>query len=619
MKNIVYINRHSAADAAKVLAEDILNRDSETFVHQEKRNRLGWEATLPEGAAYSSIMLKGDTRELLRKAYRHASNMLAAMNIPQKVRIEVSSTEDSGWTDEKTVCASTKHFDLKTLTPGQKMDIFTGTVIHEGSHLLYTDFSSLKSFNNPFDLSVFNVIEDERIEHLTGSERPGLANFLKCSKWFYYSTFCQKMRDKLYSPDGSPSGETLSRSTRLFNAFLKLVRFRSALTDSETEEFADALIELHDALTPYPMRPAETVCKALEVAAILRKHIAGEDETEQEKGQGGANRKKAPATQRGGLTPDELKKVTDEIVETFGKFIRLPDQGLDEDEDESKEIVNDPDLNKILSGKMESTGREAEGVLKVETTPEGAAVYDATLSSIRPYIAALRNAFKAYTFNEKRPLYGLPNGCLDTRKLVEAYQGERNIYSGFEFIRRKNSRTAVCLLIDESGSMCCSDENAPSRTEHARQAAVLLEQAVSLNPDIPLYVYGYTDDSNHDLLLKAYRENRSFDRKSLGELDGTGCTPTGAAVRAVTERIRRERKDRCLLVVVTDGGAQDPELLKESVTDAERNGFHTIAVGVQTEEKYLDAFPRKVMFDDLHDFANRLGRTIREAVRMLSR
>ena len=177
----------------QVLREDFLKRNGENYTSAERSGRLGWEQTLSSGSAYSAAMLSPkDDADLHRIAYNHARDMIVAMNTPFKVRIAL--TPDASFTDSKVVSVATDMFDDTRLSVGQKIDIFTGLAIHEGSHLLYTDFRVMPRARNRVIADLFNIIEDERIEMLTGQERPGLANFLGCVKYYYFDRHSTRMQ-----------------------------------------------------------------------------------------------------------------------------------------------------------------------------------------------------------------------------------------------------------------------------------------------------------------------------------------------------------------------------------------------------------------------------------------
>ena len=161
------------------LMRDWFDRDGETFIRISDKDRVGWEDTLDAGADYSTYILESPTQEdLIRRGYTLASEMLTAMNLPRKVRLRISRTGDSA-TDLKTVTVCTEYFDDKTLTVGAKLDIFMGLTIHEGCHVLYTTPTKPEDFgvNKRIIHTLWNIIEDERIEEKLGETKPGFARF----------------------------------------------------------------------------------------------------------------------------------------------------------------------------------------------------------------------------------------------------------------------------------------------------------------------------------------------------------------------------------------------------------------------------------------------------------
>lgn len=123
-----------------------------------------------------------DDADLHRNAYNHAREMIVAMNTPFKVRIAL--TPDCSFTDSRVVSVATDMFDDWSLSVGQKIDIFTGLSVHEGSHLLYTDFALMGSARKRLVADLFNIIEDERIEMLTsdGGLRSGTLDTCKLAE-----------------------------------------------------------------------------------------------------------------------------------------------------------------------------------------------------------------------------------------------------------------------------------------------------------------------------------------------------------------------------------------------------------------------------------------------------
>ena len=145
------------------LTEDFLERDGDTFVRIRRTARLGWEDTLPKDTPYSEMMLHPRTQEdLYRNACGLARDMITAMNTPFRVNVRLS--EDTSCTNGRNLYVATRVFDDPDLSLGRKLDTFTGLAVHEGCHLLYTDFKGGIAADNSTVRALQNIIEDERIE-----------------------------------------------------------------------------------------------------------------------------------------------------------------------------------------------------------------------------------------------------------------------------------------------------------------------------------------------------------------------------------------------------------------------------------------------------------------------
>ena len=259
----------TAQEKYDILTKDFLERDGDRFVRIRTNDRIGWENTLPEGAAYSEAILSPkDERELYLRAMTLARNMIVAMNPPCKVNVRVNPNNRNS-TDGKNVYVATNMFDDPELQLGQKLDTFLGCVVHEGSHLLYTDFSALETNNIVLVHHIANILEDEHIERKLGEEKPGLANFLKATKYYYYGKY--------------KAAVGLDTATRLFNSILSLVRYPASLDPNDVLEFADTLLKVRDILTPYPDSTEKCMEKAKEIYELLKQAIPEEEKRNQQK------------------------------------------------------------------------------------------------------------------------------------------------------------------------------------------------------------------------------------------------------------------------------------------------------------------------------------------------
>ena len=286
-------------DKVNEICKDFLQRNGDNFTSVRRSGRIGWEEILPKGTAYSEAMLSVNNKEDLHKvAYQHAKDMIVAMNAPFKVEIRLSP--DGSYTDHKVVNVATDMFDDEKLTPGEIIDIFTGLTIHEGCHLLYTTEGIKANSSNRIIADLFNIIEDERIEMLCGEERPGFANFLGCTKYYFFDRYSSRMKSK-------QTGGDLDKVSRLLNCILSTIRYPKNLVMSDVEEFADALLKVKEILLPYP----STCYGALEAASKiyeLLKNFYEQEQSQESSRQSNTGNKGQSKTQNG--TQSDTEKDT---------------------------------------------------------------------------------------------------------------------------------------------------------------------------------------------------------------------------------------------------------------------------------------------------------------------
>lgn len=238
------------------LSEDFLERDGDTFVRIRRSERLGWEETLPKGSSYSQRMLNPkNEEELLKSAYAHACDMITAMNTPFKVKVCVSG--DRSFTDSRMLYVASDVLDDKTMTIGQRLDAFTGYTVHEGSHLLYTDFG-IRPTRNQITRFLHNVLEDEMIEIKLGEEKPGFANFIAAAKYHAFGRY-EKKAD-------AQKSNTL---TDIVNAILALVRYPKQLDMEMIREHGRLLLKARQIITPFPSSTSETMVAAERIRDLI--------------------------------------------------------------------------------------------------------------------------------------------------------------------------------------------------------------------------------------------------------------------------------------------------------------------------------------------------------------
>lgn len=244
-----------------ILTQDLFQDRDGHFVKIRTTGRLGWEDLLPEDGAYSSMILSPkDDEDLLKNAVRIARQVLVSMNPGRPLRLFVHP--DTSMTNGHKVWVATKVLDEQRLSVGKRLDTFLGFTVHEGSHVLYTDFDAFGAIRNRLVGDLQNIIEDERIERLLGEDKPGLANYLKAAKYYAF--------DQYINQTDQPG---LNELCRLLNCILMYVRYPASLNKDDVMEFADELMKVKEILTPYPENTEGSIRAAEAIYEVLRRFI----------------------------------------------------------------------------------------------------------------------------------------------------------------------------------------------------------------------------------------------------------------------------------------------------------------------------------------------------------
>lgn len=571
------------------LKKDFLSRDGENYTSAVRTGRLGWERSLKPGESYSSIIAAvNSTEELHKMAYNHARDMITAMGTPFRVRLSLHQSES--FTDSKVVAVATKVLDDQSLTPGQRLDVFTGLAIHECCHLLYSDFS-INPTNNVI-AALNNIIEDERIERELGKEKPGFVNFIAATKYYYFGKY----------QDGMAQHQQNDYAD-LMNAILSIVRYPGTINTQSLEKFTDTLYEVRDILKKdFPGKSeSDSLTTATKIYNVIKNYVKAEEEQKQ-KQQNGKDT---------GLPSD--KDIENTIQNSLAGILKeldinIPQSSKDNEdipENQKSDLVQKEGttLEKILQGEIEKG--KTKGV-NVHKTEENKKQYLISLARVRKYIPAVANALRRNGEDRIREEKCLNSGKLDTGKLVEATLGVENIYSRISVSRA--DRICVCILIDESGSM------RGQKIESARDTAVLLNEAIGTLRNVDLYVYGHT--TSEGVKLKIYKEGYTSKKKyNIGSIRAEECNVDSLAIREAAARVRAKTNERCLFFVISDGQpCEAPENVKKAVTELSKNGFEFVSIGIQFDNTGLKMYDNHINMKDLSTMAPELGKVIKSSV-----
>lgn len=562
-----------------------------------------------------------DNLELMKQSRIGAEKIINTVT-PHQVKIQIggngsyhAETEDG----RQIINIASDYFD-DSIPNEEKVDIMFGLASHEAAHSAYTD-NSIKEKNinkehpdlRELKQTVWNIIEDERIEYHLGEERPGLAGCLGATKGYYFDRLNKKM-----AANGQMPTEPIPK---LLAAITQAVRYPSEMTREQIVENFDELDAVRRALTPYPLSP-EAAWEATDRVMDIIRHTAEEEikkqQQEQQQGQSGQNgentqdddksqldKKKG---QQGKPTVKQVRDMINQALSTSqGKSVMdAIKQDIAKGDPANKtqeandgiamEYVNNDDSERMSSmngtpGKGAGGGNPDTFIRKPKGHPD---VYQQSLSKVRAYVPAMARALKCKSEENDYVLLSQPRGKLDTNKLVSFRAGNENIF------RRSGTVTcssaSVCMLIDESGSMD------GARLYAAREAAILVNEAVKRVKNVNFYCYGYTSSQ-----LNVYSEDNRISPWALSDTAAISGTPTGRSMAMAAKRVRKHTKDPILMLVLTDGCADNSARVIEQDNILRTKGFLPVGVGILTNA-VSKTFKDHIVMTDISKFAIEMGR-----------
>lgn len=535
--------------------------------------------------SYSSVGKEEDAQlsKLIEKAYSSVKDMITIMDFPFLIRVNLNegSDESSSYSDyfseekrdnsERRIAVPSKIFD-STEDNETKINAFCGFGLHEAAHLRYTylrvylNFLSFISGKYTFEegeiIKIFiNLLEDNRVEDLLLTERPGFQDFIDCAKSYNSKTLEEKLN--------------IMRERKLilfFKTLIGILRFPGLIEEEVLEEYSEVYKEVQEKITPYPEN-LKDICSVSESIFKIIKEKKLSD-----------------------IDPAELKKILFLINDT--ESITSIMYGVDLD---SGRKIDKSKVSRLLSSKDSLTMKILEGTVERGDSdkvffekPKGDRNdYLRDVRAVQKYVPRLKKILtgtdKNYDFN----IQGCRSGILDTTKLAEAYQGVPQVYLRQGHVR--TNKSTICVLIDESGSMGGKKEIL------ARQAAILLNETFGKSLGVDLYIYGHTADigSVGYINLSVYREGNHYNPKfSLSKSYAKSQNRDGDAILEVAKRVRKFTKEDCIMFVISDGspcasGYGGISAIKDTaakVKEAEKLGFGIIQISIDAIYGVKDMF-----------------------------
>lgn len=314
------------------------------------------------------------------------------------------------------------------------------------------------------------------------------------------------------------------------------------------------------------------------------------------------------------IDKEELEKEFNDKINSqeFKNILNSIEKNYGNNENKSANVLsaNEKNISDYVNDECDFSRKENRAI-KTKFEKRGDAFrYNQAKKEIARYIPAVSRALRCKSEGRDYVLRGKPDGKLNTNKLVSILAGNDNIFTKRGIINTEAA--CVCLLIDESGSMC------GKRIEEARKTAVLLNEAVRGISNLEYYCYGFT--SNGCVEISVYHENGSnrCNKYALGNIKDDGGTPTGMAMLIAQERIRAKTKSQCVMFVVTDGEPDNEQYVIQAREKCKKDNITVIGVdirGVEVTMKRL--FENVVSIKDMSTLALSISTILKKYVKKL--
>lgn len=549
----------------------------------------------------------GKLKQLLSSATKEARDLIVILDFPFNVSIKFGARIRDVDSNTRVISVPTEYFDDTSKSDGDKIGTFCSLAVHDAAHLKFTEYLTYKSFINSmsgfserrkrFIDFIFNLIEDERVEDQLLKARPGYIEFIEKEKLYQYDKFikaCESLKDT-------------AAANFLLN-LCKLIRFPKNIDMDVVKEYCDIYEEVGNIISPLPDSTKGACESAVKVFKVIVDRL---DESRFNiKGNYGT-----------------IDNFLGELDAAVGKSFEIMSGGSDaQNKDkvtETMETLRDSMTEEVLEGVCDGeifVGSHKDTFFKrIKPTPSGVERYNRHKNEIAKYIPGIRKIISGCDRNFEFNIFGCRSGLLDTTKLAEAYQGVPQVY-----VRKGVSITnklSVCVLVDESGSM------GGFRMDAARRGAILLNEALSKNPNVDLYVYGHSGDILYSgsTEINIYREGNKYCPKfALGEARARCENRDGTAILEVGKRVRSLCGDRHILMfVISDGepaathyyGEPAYRDVREKVTETQKLGIDVVQISIERVAHVAEMFDNYVeIYHDAADMAKNLAGVVRKLV-----
>ena len=234
------------------------------------------------------------------------------------------------------------------------------------------------------------------------------------------------------------------------------------------------------------------------------------------------------------------------------------DASLSEQKAESdSEVGTGANIDVLTADSIMDQNGKKFAFVPVNASAKNATDYREIVANNRSAIQLVRSSLSFRNTDTSMVSFGHRRGDIDDNSLFKVRMGDDRVMSVRDTVSAK--KIAVCLLVDESGSM---GSGSGSKSEMARDVAIILAEGLKGVNGITVNIYGHSAEINapgkghcYGAVMLEYVSPRKSDLASCMQIHGRGENHDGFAIQHTANQFLRDHSDatRKIMFVISDG------------------------------------------------------------------
>lgn len=213
--------------------------------------------------------------------------------------------------------------------------------------------------------------------------------------------------------------------------------------------------------------------------------------------------------------------------------------------------------------------------------------------------------------NKTKTRRNIEEGSLDLSRLVPIVNGRRDVYK--QQFKKQDVNTAVSILLDNSGSM----HGYPITL--CQQAAIVIDSAIA-QTKTDIEINGFTGSSSCPVIYqyRKFGQKAQSSAATLGSMQEIpmGGTPVSIPILEATLRLKAHKAPRKIMIIISDGAAEDKKRAKEAQDIAVLQGITVIGLGIGVHGKHISGWCDNYhMIQNIEELPNALAIIVHEALK----